>query len=79
MHQVEIRVKGQIDEQRSDWFEGMAICAGAAGETILSGPVMDQTALYGLLTKIRDLGLGLLSVQVKASDAESWTMADEEV
>ena len=64
MQQVEIRFKGRIDEQWSDWFDGLAIIPGEPNETILTGPVVDQTALYGLLTKIRDLGLELVSVQV---------------
>lgn len=64
MHQVEIRVKGQIDEERSDWFEGLSIIPDRSGGTIVSGRVVDQTAVHGLLTKIRDLGLVLVSVQV---------------
>jgi hypothetical protein len=65
MRQVEIRIRGQIDRRRSDWFEGLDIEYGPAGETILSGQLIDQSVLYGLLTKLRDLGLELLSVQVK--------------
>jgi hypothetical protein len=59
---VEIRVKGRIDERWSDWFEGLAI-SYAEGETILTGNVADQSALYGLLAKLRDLGLALISVR----------------
>ncbi|MDY7080156.1 MAG: hypothetical protein SXV54_25020 [Chloroflexota bacterium] len=62
MQNVEIRVQGQIDEHWSDWFEGLTITHTDQGETILSGTVADQAALYGLLAKLRDLGLPLLSV-----------------
>lgn len=64
MHQVEIRIKGQIDEERSDWFDGLNITPGGPGETIVNGRVIDQTALHGLLAKIRDLGLVLISIHV---------------
>ncbi len=62
MLQVEIQVKRQIDEHWSDWFEGLTITHTGQGETILAGSVADQAALYGLLSKLRDLGLQLLSV-----------------
>ena len=58
-----IRVKGILDEKWSDWFDGFAITPQADDETLLTGPVPDQAALHGLLAKIRDLGLPLLSVQ----------------
>jgi len=63
MQSVEIRVKGRIDEHWSDWFAGLTITHTDQGETILSGTVVDQSALYGLLAKLRDLGLPLVSVQ----------------
>ena len=62
MRQVEIRVKGQIDETWSEWFEGLAITHTEEGETVLAGPVVDEAAMYGLLAKIRDLSLQLISV-----------------
>jgi hypothetical protein len=62
MHEVEIRVKGQIDEQWSEWFEGLSVAHTEDGETVLTGSVADQAALHGLLAKLRDLGLSLLSV-----------------
>ena len=62
MQRVEIRVKGQIDEHWSDWFDDLTITHTDQDETILSGTVVDQAALYGLLAKLRDLGLPLLSV-----------------
>jgi hypothetical protein len=62
MQRVEIRTKGQIDEHWSDWFEGLTITHTADGETILSGLIVDQAALHGLLAKLRDLGLSIVSV-----------------
>jgi hypothetical protein len=64
----EIQVQGQLDPQRSKWFEGMALTHIEKGEsglacTIISGPVIDQPALHGLLTKIRDLNLTLISIR----------------
>jgi hypothetical protein len=59
----QIRVKGYLPDHWSDWFGEMTLTLDAEqGETILSGPVVDQAALHGLLNKIRDLGLVLLSV-----------------
>jgi len=57
-----IRLKGRLDPKWSDWFENMVI-SSEGGETILSGPVADQAALHGLLIRIRDLNLTLLSVE----------------
>jgi hypothetical protein len=62
MLRAEIRVKGQIDEHWSDWFEGLTVTVTDQGETILVGDVADQSALYGLIAKLRDLGLPLISV-----------------
>jgi hypothetical protein len=62
MLKAEIRVKGQIDQDWSDWFEGLTVTHTDQGETILVGEVVDQSALYGLLAKLRDLGLPLVSV-----------------
>ena len=59
---VEIRVKGRIDAHWTEWFEGFEIAYPNQDETTLSGPIRDQTALYGMLTKLRDLGLDLVSV-----------------
>ena len=60
--QVEIRVKGQVDEQWSHWFEDLTVTHTEQDETILTGEVVDQAALYGLVAKLRDLGLPLISV-----------------
>ena len=59
----QVRVKGNLDRKWSDWFDGLTITPQADGETLLTGPVADQAALHGLLGKIRDLGLPLLSVK----------------
>ena len=58
----EIRFKGHIDDRWSDWFEGLTITLEDNGDTLLTGPVIDQAALLGLLKKVRDLGLPLVSV-----------------
>lgn len=57
------RVKGVLDGKWSEWFEGMKVQPQPNGETLLAGPVADQAALHGLLHKIRDMGLPLLSVK----------------
>lgn len=59
----EIRVAGSLTPQWMDWFDGLVIINTENGETLLSGPLADQAALYGLLKKIRDLGLPLVSVR----------------
>ncbi len=58
----EIRLKGHLSSQWTDWFEGLTITLEDNGDTLLTGPVIDQAALHGLLKKVRDLGLPLLSV-----------------
>jgi hypothetical protein len=58
----QIRIKGYMRSEWTDWFGGMAITLEDNGETLLTGPVIDQAALYGLLRKVRDLGLPLVSV-----------------
>ena len=62
-HEVyRIVVKGHIDHTWSDWFDGLTIRQTGTGETILSGPLADQSALHGVLIKVRDLSLPLLSL-----------------
>ncbi len=59
----EIRIQGHLDNRRADWFTGMTITPLAEGVTAMIGPVPDQAALYGLLSRIRDLGVVLLLVR----------------
>jgi hypothetical protein len=61
-HVYEIRVEGHLAERWSDWFEGLAIRREPDGETVLTGPLSDQSALLGVLTRIHDLNLVLVSV-----------------
>jgi hypothetical protein len=61
-HIYRLTLQGHLDSAWSDWFDGLTITLADGGETILSGPVVDQTALHGLLIKIRDLGLPLLAL-----------------
>jgi hypothetical protein len=58
----EIRLKGHLDAKWADWFDGLTITRADNGETHLRGPVVDQAALHGVLRKLRDLGLPLVSV-----------------
>ena len=58
----EIRVEGVLDQRWSAWFDGLQITSQPDGVTVIAGPVADQAALHGLLAKVRDLGLPLLSV-----------------
>jgi hypothetical protein len=59
----EIRVRGVLDRHWSGWFDGLQVSSDAPGQTLIAGPVVDQAALHGLLAKVRDLGLPLLSVR----------------
>lgn len=58
----QIRLKGHLADRWTDWFEGLSITLEANGDTLLTGPVADQAALHGLLRKVRDLGMPLISV-----------------
>ena len=64
----QIRIKGHLGCEWTDWFGGLTITLEENGETLLTGPVIDQAALYGLLRKVRDLGMPLLSVNHVESD-----------
>jgi hypothetical protein len=68
----QIRIKGHLGRQWTDWFGGLTITLEDNGETLLTGPVIDQAALHALLRKVRDLGMPLLSVVcVKPGPAEA--------
>ena len=58
----QIRIKGHLGHQWTDWFGGLTITLEDNGDTLLTGPVVDQAALYGLLKKVRDVGMPLVSV-----------------
>lgn len=68
----QIRVQGHLGCQWTDWFEQMTISRDANGETTVTGPLVDQAALHGLLKKVRDLGLPLLSItRIGPDDTDS--------
>ena len=58
----EIRIKGHLDPTWSEWFEGLTVTHEDSGDTVLSGNLVDQAALHGVLRKVRDLGISLISV-----------------
>jgi hypothetical protein len=58
----QIRIKGHLDPQWTDWFDGMTITLHEDGDTLLTGPVADQASLHGLIKKVRDLGISLVSI-----------------
>jgi len=66
MHQVEVVIEGIIDEQWAEWLEGFKLSQLENERTMLTGSVEDQSSFYGLIAKMRDLGLKLLSVHIKA-------------
>jgi hypothetical protein len=67
----QICIKGHLDERKARWFEGLNITPLPDGKTMISGAIPDQAALHGLLNRIRDLGMELISVQPKAGSSLS--------
>jgi hypothetical protein len=67
----EIRFKGHLSSYRAQMFEGLQMVQGPGGETVLTGPMVDQAALHGILNRIRDLGVPLLSVRRLSADQAS--------
>lgn len=57
----QIRIKGHLDEQWTDWFSGLTITLEESGYSLLTGPITDQAALFGLLRRVSDLGMKLIS------------------
>jgi hypothetical protein len=74
----QIRIEGHLGREWADWFGGMAITLEDNGNTLLTGPVVDQAALHGLLRKVRDVGIPLLSViRVKSDQAVALEVKQE--
>jgi hypothetical protein len=70
----EIRVKGHLDESWSEWFEGLTITNLESGETVLRGEIVDQAALHGVLSKVRDLNLPLIAVSSAGPERQDPTI-----
>ena len=70
MQLVEIRVASHLDEKWAEWLDGFAFVHTAGCETILAGHVKDQAELYGLIAKLRDMGVKLLSVNYKGQPSK---------
>jgi hypothetical protein len=66
----QIRIKGHLGDEWMDWFGGMTITLEENGDTLLTGPVADQAALFGLLRKVRDLGMQLVSINRVDTDKQ---------
>jgi hypothetical protein len=74
----EIRLKGHLGRQWTDWFGGLTITLEDSGDTLLTGPVVDQAALFGLLRKVRDFGMPLVSViQVQFNETHPYRSTKE--
>ena len=71
MQQVEIRVKGCINEEWSEWLGGLTVSHSGPAETVLTGRVQDQAALYGIISRLRDLGLELSAVSSEETGEDS--------
>lgn len=73
----QIRLKGHLSRQRMDWFEGLIVTLEEDGNTLMTGTMIDQAALHGILKKIRDLGMPLLSV-ISVDPASQDTSGNEQ-
>jgi hypothetical protein len=73
----QIKIKGHLGQQWAGWFDGLTIALEEDGNTLLCGSVIDQSALHGILKKIRDLGMPLLSVNSVESDPPARVESDE--
>lgn len=71
MQRVEIRVKSHLDENWAEWLDGFTLTHAEQDETILKGEIKDQAALYGLIAKLRDLGVILKAVDYKETEEET--------
>jgi hypothetical protein len=71
MGQVKIRIEGHLDKRWTDWLEGIDIAHTEGDQTLLCGPVQDQAALYGLIAKLRDLGVKLVAVNYGGQPPEN--------
>ena len=71
MQRVEIRIKGRINEQWSEWLGGLTISHSDPEATVLTGLVQDQAALYGIISRLRDLGLQLSAVNSEEAEEDS--------
>lgn len=75
----EIRISGHLGCEWTDWFGGLTITRDEGGDTLLTGPIVDQSALHGLLKKVRDLGMPLLSVnRLESSQADGFNVSETE-
>lgn len=71
IQRYEIRVKGHLGPRWSAWFDGLSVSNADDGTTVIRGPVVDQSALHGLLQKLRDVGIPLVSLEQLPSDASN--------
>ncbi len=71
MQRVEIRIKGRINEEWSEWLGGLTVSHSGPEGTVLTGRVQDQAALYGIISRLRDLGLELSAVSSERAEEES--------
>ena len=73
----QIRIKGHLGRQWAEWFDGLIITRQDCGETWLTGPIVDQAALHGLLRKVRDLGMPLVAVNRLPPDHQTTAKAGQ--